>query len=359
MVPSDASSLRRLVRVLVVDDSAFVRQTLRALMVSSREIEVVGTAVDGEEALKQVERLQPDVVTLDLEMPRMDGFSFLRIQMRRRPVPVIVVSSFSERQTVLRALELGALDFVAKPDRAASPNLRTIRRELVDKVLAGAGSLVEQLRLRLDPLRDSRTVAAVPEPALRRALGLVVIATSTGGPSSLRRVLPEIPPRFPYGILVAQHMPERFTRAFAERLDRATPLPVREAEAGDPVFGGHVYVAPGGHHLEVVSSADGFVLALSPARPGDRYVPSADRLLTSAAEAAGRRTVAIVLTGMGSDGAMGAQYVQVHGGQVAAESQETAVVFGMPRAAIDAGGVGEVVPLDRVAGWIQRAVVGR
>lgn len=359
MVRSDASSLHRLVRVLVVDDSAYVRQTLRALLISSREIEVVGTAADGEEALKQVGRLQPDVVTLDLEMPRLDGFSFLRIQMSRRPIPVIIVSSFSERQTVLRALELGALDFVAKPERTASPNLRQIRRELVDKVLAGAGSLVEQLRLRLDSHRDSRTLTAVAETPRRLASGLVVMATSTGGPSSLRRVLSELSAGLPYGILVAQHMPERFTRAFAERLDRSMPLPVHEAESGDLVYGGHVYISPGGRHMDVRASEDGFVLETSWARPGDRYVPSADRLLSSAAEAAGKRAVAIVLTGMGSDGAMGAQYVQVHGGLVAAESQETAVVFGMPRAAIDAGGVQEVLPLDRVAAWIGRVVVGR
>jgi two-component system chemotaxis response regulator CheB len=341
--------------VLVIDDSAFVRRTLRTLLLSSRDIEVVGTAADGNEGLQAVEKHDPDVITLDLEMPRLDGFAFLRILMRRRPTPVIVVSSHTERQTVLRALELGALDFVAKPAKSASPNLKQIRGELVDKVLAGAGSLVEQLRRRIDGSREIATVdAAAAEPSPRprpvaAAEGLVVVGTSTGGPTTLRRILGQLPDELPYGIVVAQHMPARFTRAFAERLDREFPQSVREAEHGALIRAGEVIIAPGGCHTEVQPRAKGFETTVMPAKPGERYIPSVDRLFSSAADAAGSRVVALVLTGMGSDGAMGVQYVKIHGGRTLAEDESTAVVFGMPRVAIATGAVETVLPLEAIA----------
>lgn len=346
---------RRLVRVLIIDDSAFVRRTLRTLLLSSRDIEVVGTAVDGNDGLAAVEKHDPDVITLDLEMPRLDGFAFLRILMRRRPTPVIVVSSHSDRQTVLRALELGALDFVAKPEKSASPNLKQIRGELVDKVMAGAGSLVEQLRRRLDTTREIAALTEddlAPPPRhrpLAAATGLVVVGTSTGGPTTLRRILGQLPDDLPYGIVVAQHMPTRFTRAFAERLDREFRQSVREAEHGGLIHAGDVLIAPGGCHTEVQPCARGFETTVVSAEPGERYVPSVDRLLSSAADAAGSRVVALILTGMGSDGAMGVQYVRIHGGRTLAEDESTAVVFGMPRVAINTGAVEMVLPLEAIA----------
>lgn len=363
---------RRPARVLIVDDSAFVRRTLRTLLLSCRDLEVVGAATDGNDGLRLVEELSPDVITLDLEMPRLDGFAFLRILMRRRPLPIIVVSSHADRQTVLRALELGAVDFVAKPEKAASPNLVQIRGELVDKVLAAAGSRVGELRRRLETEREgaagrngtmerdgpadrelpadrdaglSGPGGATPRPG-RPASGVLVVGTSTGGPSSLRRLLARLTPELPYGVVVAQHMPAKFTRAFAERLDRELPWVVREAEPGMRIGRGEVFIAPGGHHTEVVSRDSHLSLDVLPAGPGDRYVPSADRLFSSAADAVGDRVLCLVLTGMGSDGAMGVQYVKVHGGTVLAESEESAVVFGMPRAAIDSGAVDFVLPLD-------------
>jgi len=346
---------RRLVRVLIIDDSAFVRRTLRTLLLSSRDIEVVGTAVDGNEGLAAVERHDPDVITLDLEMPRLDGFAFLRILMRRRPTPVIVVSSHSDKQTVLRALELGALDFVAKPEKSVSPNLKQIRGELVDKVLAGAGSLVEQLRRRLDTtreimaLREEDLAPSAQRRVATAATGLVVVGASTGGPSSLRRLLGRLPYNLPSGIVVAQHMPARFTRAFAERLDREFPHSVREAEHGGLIRGGDVIIAPGGCHTEVQPCAKGFETTVAPSEPGERYIPSVDRLFSSAADTAGSRVVALILTGMGSDGAMGVQYVKIHGGRTLAEDESTAVVFGMPRVAIATGSVEAVLPLDAIA----------
>ena len=355
MITVNKSRTRRLVRVLIVDDSAFVRRTLRTLLLSSRDIEVVGTAVDGNDGIRLAEELDPDVITLDLEMPRLDGFAFLRILMRRNPKPVIVVSSHSERQTVLRALELGALDFVAKPEKQVSPSLRQIRGELVDKILAGAGSQVDQLKRRLGNSREMRALdlqSAASSEAPRQmqaASGLVVIGTSTGGPSTLRRIFAQLPDDFPYGIVVAQHMPSRFTRAFAERLDREFALTVREAENGKLVCRGQVYIAPGGFHTEIVRGDLGFETVIKPAEPGERYVPSADRLLSSAADAAGSRVIGLVLTGMGSDGAMGVQYIHIHGGHVLAEDESTAVVFGMPRVSIATGVVDAVLPLDYIA----------
>lgn len=376
---------RRLVRVLIVDDSAFVRRTLREILRSSRDIEVVGAAVDGDDGLRLVEELSPDVITLDLEMPRLDGFAFLRILMRRHPLPVIVVSSHTERQTVLRALELGALDFVAKPDRVATPNLLQIRGELVDKVLAGASSLVEQLQVRIEPPGEggeegvvetgpgtaqpsdspmsptqagAQAQGAQAGPTAQAASGLLVVGASTGGPTSLRRFLTQLPVSLPLGVVVAQHMPPRFTRAFAQRLDRDLAWKVREAEPGMILCLGEVVIGQGGHHMEVLQSEAGLSLRVQPALPGDRYVPSVDRLFSSAADAAGRQVLALVLTGMGSDGAMGVQYVKVHGGQVLAEAESTSVVFGMPRAAIHSGAVDHVLPLDAMASRVHELAVG-
>jgi two-component system chemotaxis response regulator CheB len=357
---------RRLVRVLIVDDSAYVRRTLRTLLLSSREVEVVGAAVDGHDGLQLVEALEPDVVTLDLEMPRLDGFAFLRILMRRKPLPVIVVSSFSERQTVLRALELGALDFVAKPERAASPNLKQIRGELVDKVLAGASSLVDQLHSRLDAAASTAEephpeAAAAPPLARppRPATSVLAVGTSTGGPSSLRYLLSRLPADYPAGIVIAQHMPPRFTRAFAQRLDRELPFPVREAESGRILHAGEILIAPGGSHTEIRDTGRGLAVSVSPAQTSDRYVPSVDRLLTSLADAVGPRAVALIMTGMGSDGAMGVQYVHLHGGQVLAEAEESAVVFGMPRAAVDTGAVDHVLPLGAIVDKLVERSGGR
>ncbi|MDY0003329.1 MAG: chemotaxis-specific protein-glutamate methyltransferase CheB [Polyangia bacterium] len=380
---------RRPARVLIVDDSAFVRRTLRTLLLSCGELEVVGAATDGNEGLRLVEELAPDVITLDLEMPRLDGFAFLRILMRRFPIPVVVVSSFAERQTVLRALELGAVDFVAKPEKAASPNLVQIRGELVDKLLAAVGSRVSELRRRMDSEREGQPelsgdagnqeraggegqssaelrpaegatglisapgdglAGARPETQTRRpANRVVVVGASTGGPSSLRRLFASLPPELPAAVVVAQHMPPRFTRAFAERLDRQLPWKVREAEQGELLNTGELFIAPGGHHTEVVRREGHLAIEVHRAGPKDRYAPSADRLFSSAADAGGDRVVCLVLTGMGSDGVLGVQYVKVHGGRVLAESEETAVVFGMPRAAIASGAVDEVLPLEAIA----------
>lgn len=339
-------------RVLLVDDSDASRGEL-ARILEDEGAEIVGQARDGEQALQLVLALRPDVVLLDLQMPRMDGFTFLRLLMARRPTPVIVLSSQSRRQDVFKTLELGALDFVAKPEVGS---LAPVREELLQKC-----GLVRALRIgNLAPHPAAERDPAEPRPSTEPAR-VVVIGASTGGPRALQDLLGAVPGDVPVGILVTQHMPEKFTRAFADRLARTTAFHVTEALDGDLVTEGRVLVAPGGFHLELRREVEGGRTALR-ARlvPPDadgfsaRICPSIDRLFTSAALAMPRRLCAVVLTGMGSDGAAGAQAVKAAGGLVLAESEETAVVYGMPLAAQAAGKVDEVLPLPALATRITR-----
>ncbi|AKT42402.1 protein-glutamate methylesterase/protein-glutamine glutaminase [Chondromyces crocatus] len=344
-------------RALVVDDSAYNRRNIAEILGGSDEIEVVGKAGDGDEALRQVAQLKPDVITLDLEMPRMDGFTFLRILMARQPTPVIVVSSYAQKENVFKALELGAVDFVAKPDRQFSPDA-TIRKEIIQKVL-----LVRYLKPRAPAL--PRAVSAPPghqrvptEPRLGLPLRhLVAIGSSTGGPTALLEIFNRIPERFPGAIVIAQHMPDKFTRTFAERLDRRGGVRVVEAQDGDQVISRKAYVCPGRMCMDVVvtsgNSLQGDVrIKVGPPVSGDRYVPSADRLFRSVAQVAGTRAVGVILTGMGDDGVIGARAIRAAGGTVVAESEETAVVYGMPGAAVRAGVVNESLPLSAIGDFI-------
>ncbi len=337
---------RRPLRALVVDDSAYNRRTIAELLRALPDLEVVGKASDGDEALRFVAELRPDVITLDLEMPRMDGFTFLRLLMARTPTPVIVVSGYANKENVFRALELGALDFVAKPTRSVTSDLSTIQQELNEKV-----ELVRHLS-RLKPPRREPTVrlGARPRPSADvrppSPSKVVVIAASTGGPSALVELFRYLPPNSDAAVLVAQHMPPRFTETFAQRLDRLGGLRVRQAVEHHALVRGEVWVCPGGRCMEV--GADG-QLVVVPAAPGDRYVPSADRLFASAARKFGDRCVGVVLTGMGDDGAAGARAIKEAGGYVLAESADTAVIYGMPQAAVRAGAVDETWPLGDLA----------
>jgi two-component system chemotaxis response regulator CheB len=340
----------RVLRVLIVDDSATSRAVVARMVIGSGRGQVAGEAANGEEGLALVESLRPDVVILDLEMPRMDGFTFLRVLMARRPTPVIVVSSNSQKADVFKALELGALDFVPKPERG---NLESIQAELLEKC-----DLVRSLRLEnLEPRRmverEPRPLADPVEPGR-----VAVIAASTGGPLAIQLLLEAMPGDLELGILVAQHMPERFTRAFAERLGRTSRFNAREAEDGDVVAAGRVLVAPGGRNLELARDGEGVLRAIvsepKPGPGGPRYAPSADALFVSAARTLGARVCAVVLTGMGRDGQAGARAVHAAGGLVLAESAESAVVYGMPEAAISAGAVHEVLALDGLARRLSR-----
>lgn len=345
------------IRVLVVDDSVFNRRSISDILATGPGIEVVGKAADGEEALRLVNALKPDAITLDLEMPRMDGFTFLRILMTKMPTPVIVVSSYSQKENVFKALELGALDFVAKPDRYSDPDLGAIRDELVRKVM-----LAKSVR-RFAAVSARKAADVVPSSAVEPAPAapavapkhIVAIASSTGGPSALMEIFGRLPENYPHAIVIAQHMPDKFTRTFAERLDRRSALAVSEAQDRDAVNAGTAFVCPGRQcmELELATRALLRVRVTGPAE-ADRYVPSADRLLTSVAAAVGRRTVGVILTGMGDDGVQGARAILAAGGIVVAEADTTAVVFGMPGSAVRAGATTMVLPLPEIAEFLAK-----
>ncbi len=344
-------------RVLVVDDSAFNRRIVADALSAHSEIEIIGRATDGEDAFRQALTLKPDVITLDLEMPKMDGFSFLRLLMARQPTPVIVFSSYAQRENVFKALELGALDFVPKPERLG-PDAREVLDELCEKV-----KLVRSVRSSLvhpPPLRrltsgawtvdgEASDFDQVPE-SVHPAKSLVVFASSTGGPTALLQIFARLSPTTTAGFLVAQHMPDKFTRTFAERLDRNGPVRVTEAESDALVRAGTGFVCPGRQCMQI---GPGLVLKVAPSSNEDRYVPSADRLFSSAATS-GIPVTAVVLTGMGDDGLKGAATIRAAGGTVICESEETAIVNGMPRAIAQAGLANEVLPLPQIADYLAR-----
>jgi two-component system chemotaxis response regulator CheB len=352
---------RRPIRLLVVDDSAYNRRNIAEVFAAyPNEVEVVGKAADGEEALRLATLLKPDVITLDLEMPRMDGFTFLRILMSRQPTPVIVVSSYSQKENVFKALELGALDFVAKPTAQIAPDATDLRDQILEKVL-----LVRQLRASFPSAPVSRRPgsfgdrSSFPDSASMRASGayvppkqVVAIASSTGGPSALLEIFSKIPSTTTAGFVVAQHMPDKFTRTFAERLDRKGPVRTTEGADGDRLAKCTGFVCPGRQCMEVLQNGVELRISVTAPKPEDRYVPSADRLLKSVAAAAGPRAVAVILTGMGDDGVEGARAIRDAGGVVIAESQETAVVYGMPGAAVRAGIAQRVLPLPQIAEFL-------
>jgi two-component system chemotaxis response regulator CheB len=341
-------------RVLVVDDSVFNRRSIGEILAQSPEIEVVGKAADGEEALRLCANLKPDCITLDLEMPRMDGFTFLRILMTKMPTPVVVVSSYSQKENVFKALELGALDFVAKPERFSDPDLGGIRDQLVQKVL-----LARSVRLGVPP--PPRTALAPaplelrPQKQLVPPKNVIAIASSTGGPSALMEIFTRFPANYRNALVIAQHMPDKFTRTFADRLSRRGALRVSEAQDQDVVSEGVGFVCPGRHCMELeVSSRGTMKLKVTPPGERDRYVPSADRLLSSVAVGLGRRAVGVILTGMGDDGVEGARRILDAGGIVIAESEESAVVYGMPGAAVRAGAASQSLPLGEIADYLAK-----
>lgn len=348
-------------RLLIVDDSAYNRRIIADVFAGYPEVEVVGKASDGEEALRLATLLKPDVITLDLEMPRMDGFTFLRILMSRTPTAVIVVSSYSQKENVFKALELGALDFVAKPTAQIAPDATDLRDQIREKVL-----LVRQLRSSLPPPPTSRRQpslagdrASSPDLGALKAGSvytapkqIVAIASSTGGPSALLEIFGKLPATTPAGFVVAQHMPDKFTRTFAERLDKKGAVRTSEAQEGDRLGKGVGFVCPGRQCMEVLEHGLELKIAIMPPRPDDRYVPSADRLFKSVAAAAGSRAIGVILTGMGDDGVEGARAIRDAGGIVIAESKETAVVYGMPGAAVRAGLPQKELPLPQIAEYL-------
>jgi two-component system chemotaxis response regulator CheB len=343
------------IRVLVVDDSALMRKLIPQLLSADDSIEVVGTAMDGTFCLKKIEELKPNVVTLDLEMPGMNGIDTLKEIMRRQPVPVIVFSSHSTEgaSVTLKALGLGAFDFVAKP-RDASMHLGETAKELIVKVKAAA-------ECKLKP-RSLPGVVARPEkraaPSAGSATKVVAIGISTGGPQALEYVLSQLPADFPGAIVVVQHMPEGFTEMFARRLDELCSLRVKEAQSGDALQPGRILICPGSRHMKVKRLPLGDIAVLSDEPRVNGHRPSADVLLRSVADEFQAQAVGVLMTGMGDDGAEGLGAVKQAGGMTIAQSEDSCVVYGMPKAAIERGYAQRVVALDVMSATLQ-AICGR
>lgn len=345
------------VRVLVVDDSALMRKLIPQMLEADPAIEVVGTAMDGTFCLKKIEELQPHVVTLDLQMPGMNGIDTLKEIMRRQPLPVIVVSSHSTEgaSVTFKALGLGAFDFVTKP-RDATSHMTETANELIAKIKAAAGSKIVRAG-------TSRAAVARPEKISTAKSGppptkLVAIGISTGGPQALEFLLAQLPPDFPGAIAVVQHMPEGFTEMFARRLDEVCSLRVKEAQSGDLLQAGRVLICPGSRHMKVKRMAMGDVVVLNDDTRVNGHRPSVDVLFHSVAEEYGPQAVAALMTGMGDDGAEGLGAIKKAGGMTIAQNEESCVVFGMPKAAIERGYAKRVVALDVMSATLQ-ALCGR
>lgn len=338
------------IKVLIVDDSALVRKVLREMLSAQPGIEVVGTAPDPICAREQIKQLDPDVLTLDIEMPRMDGLEFLRRLMRLRPMPVVMVSSLTERgsEVTLRALELGAVDYIAKPRLDIERGLAAYTAELADKIRAAAGARLR--RPALAPVGPSNTADAIL-PALANPIAttekLIIIGASTGGTEALREILVRMPSDSP-AILIAQHMPAGFTRTFAQRLDALCRIAVCEAEHGQRVLPGHAYIAPGHSHLLLGRSGANYVTELNDGPPVNRHRPSVDALFRSAANCAGANALGVILTGMGRDGAAGLLEMRQRGAHTIAQDEASCVVFGMPKEAIALGAAVEQAPLEEI-----------
>ncbi len=340
------------IRVLVVDDSALMRKLIPAILARDSAIEVVGTAMDGAFALKKVEELQPDVVTLDLEMPRLDGIETLRLIMRRAPLPVVLFSTHSKEggYATFKALALGAVDFLAKPKDAAAGHLEKIADQLIAKIKVAkraAGRKLPPAIVREDPV-PAKKGTRVPLPPRR----VIAIGISTGGPNALQYVLSQIPGDFHSTIVVVQHMPEGFTEMFAKRLDECSGLEVHEARSGDLLLAGRVLICPGNRHMMVRRMPRGHMVVLSDGPPVNGHRPSADVLFHSVSQEFGLTAVGVLMTGMGDDGAEGLGAIKAAGGMTIAQSEDTCVVSGMPRAAILKGYANKIIPLDGIAAYL-------
>jgi two-component system chemotaxis response regulator CheB len=347
----------RVLRVVVVDDSAYVRKVIREILSRSPFVEVVGTARDGREALDLVEELNPDVVTCDLIMPELDGVGFVREQMQRRPVPIIIMSVAKETaEAALTALDLGAIDFVQKPTALASEKIFEVSTELIEKVKA-AGSIALN-RISAAPPLPSPVISA-PEMKVSgsHSVDLVVIGISTGGPQALKRLIAQLPQDFPVPVVMVMHMPVGYTEMYAAKLNEQSQLEVREAAEGNEVRPGYVFLAAAGRHLTLKRDASGKVVTHLDAKPFDMlHRPSVDVLFKSAAEVYGNRVLGVVMTGMGSDGKEGAAWIKSQGGLVFTEAESSCVVYGMPSVVMEAGLSDKSIALDGMAHAIMEVV---
>ncbi len=353
-----------MVKILIVDDSAFMRNALSTMLSSDPEIKIVGTARDGLEAIEKIVALKPDVVTMDIEMPRMDGIAALKKIMETNPLPVIMVSSIATEgaKVTLDALDLGAVDFIPKNLSDLSVNIVKIKEILLDKIknIARRGMVKKRIR-QVSGTAAPRVTEVPTHMPLRtvgaRRVGIVSIGTSTGGPKALQEIIPKLPKDFPVPIVIAQHMPPNFTGPFAERLNQLSQIEVREAVEGEPVKPGLALIAPGRGHMRL-TRVRGIetIISISVNKEEFIYRPSVDALMSSVAEFFPDRALGIILTGMGNDGLKGLINLKKSGGRIFAQDEETCVVYGMPKAVVDAGIADKVLPLEEMAGEIVNSV---
>jgi len=346
---SGGNPVDKVLKVLVVDDSAYVRKVIKQMLTRSPFIEVVGAARDGKEALDMVEQLQPDVVTCDLIMSGMDGVEFIREQMARRPLPVVVMSIANESgEMALNALDAGAVDFVQKPTALATEKIFEVSDELIGKVKAAASA----------PMSRAQSFAIEQEPqslsidlqSRKGEVDIIVIGISTGGPQALKHIIPQLPADFPVPLAIVMHMPLGYTELYARRLNEISALEFIEAREGEELRAGMAVLAPAGRHLTLRRERDGRAVTHLDARPFDTlHRPSVDVLFQSASEVFKNRVLGVVMTGMGSDGKQGAAWIKSLGGIVLTEAEESCVVYGMPASVVEAGLTDKIVPLDRMA----------
>lgn len=329
------------IKVLSVDDSALIRNIMTNIVNQQPDMEMVATAPDPIIARDLIKRFNPDVLTLDVEMPRMDGLDFLERLMRLRPMPVVMVSSLTSKgsETTLSALDLGAVDFITKPQFGLKDGMEQYSELIAEKIRIAATARVGR-----------KLSVTVPKTFTSPLVGnekIIAIGSSTGGTEALRQVLIPMPPTSP-GMVITQHMPPGFTRSFAERLNKLCQLTVKEAEEGDRVMPGHAYIAPGDFHMEIIRSGGSYIIKLNQLPPMNRHRPSVDMLFNSVAQSAGKNAVGVILTGMGNDGAHGLLKMRNTGAWTIAQSEKTCVVFGMPREAIALNGACEVSDLENI-----------
>jgi two-component system chemotaxis response regulator CheB len=361
LMPSEEN----MVKVIVIDDSAFMRKSLTLMLESDPEIRVIGTARDGNEGIEKISTLKPDIVTLDIDMPGMDGLTALKIIMDQMPVPVLMVSSLTTEsaQATMQALDLGAVDFIPKDLSYISINIRNIKGELVEKVKQIARSRLVQTRFRMRRLvqsSHSKTVQNKPKPknisfeSVVLKFNAVVLGVSTGGPQALLNIIPQLPEHFPLGVGIVQHMPPHFTRTLAERLNSISKVHVKEAEHGEAFEPGKVLIAPGGKQMAFCNNGSRVTIEISDGPADIVYRPSVNIMMTSAAAAFQGPLLGIIMTGMGKDGIEGLQHIRSKGGYVIGQDEESCVVYGMPRAAHEEGLVDSMLSLDNIAVALER-----
>ena len=351
------------IKVLVVDDSAFMRKVISDLINTSNRLEVIGTAKNGQDAIEKIKSLKPDVVTLDVEMPVMDGISALEVIMKEMPMPVLMLSSVTKEgaEATIKSLELGAIDFITKPSSIFKVNTEDMKKELIEKILLVSN--IKHRKARPQLIRPKITQTSVSEKLKASSRGgssidkIIAIGTSTGGPRALQSVIPNIPGDINASVIIVQHMPAGFTKSLADRMDAMSQLSVKEAEDGELLKAGCAYIAPGDRHLRVIKSGKDYRIKLDQGELVSGHRPSVDAMMYSIADMGIQNVIGVIMTGMGSDGARGLENVkQMNKGYIIAQDEESCVVYGMPKSTVELGVVDKIVPLESIANEIIKAM---